>query len=47
MIEIIPRIFSGHNALILEINYEREVKKFIIILRLNNILVKKDWVKEK
>ena len=46
-IEIIPSIFSDHNALKLEINCKKEVKKPTNMWRLNNTLLKNDWVKEK
>ena len=39
-IEIIPNIFSENNALKLEINCKREVKKPTHMWRLNNMLLK-------
>ena len=39
-------IFSDYNALKLEINCEKEVKKPTNMWRLNNKLLKSDWIKE-
>ena len=46
MIKIIPSIFSDHSALKLEISCTKKVKKPTNMWRLNNILLKMDWVKE-
>ena len=42
--EIIPSIFPEHNALKSEINCRKEVKKSTNMWRLNNTLLKNDWV---
>ena len=47
MTEIIPSIFSDHSALKLEINCKKKVQKPTNMWKLNNMLLKIDWVKEK
>ena len=50
-IEIIPSIFSDHNAMKLEINHKKKFGKVTNTWRLKNILLKNEWanleVKEK
>ena len=43
-IEIIPRIFSDHNALRLDLNYRRKTIKNPNIWRLNNMLLKNQQI---
>ena len=44
--EIIPSIFSYHSGMRLEINNKRKVQKFTNMWKLNNTLLKNQWVKE-
>lgn len=44
-LEIISGIFSGHNGMKLEID-NRKIGKFSCMWKLNNILVKNQWIKE-
>ena len=44
--EIITSIFSDHNTLKLEINCKEKEKKLINMWKLNNILLKNNWIKE-
>ena len=45
-IEIIPSIFSDHNALRLDVNYRRKTIKNSNIWRLNNMLLNKQQITE-
>ena len=45
-VEVIPIIFSDHNALKLEINCKKKVGRTTNTWRLNNILLKNDGVRE-
>ena len=46
-IEIISNIFSNHNGMKLEINFRKKTeKKPTNTLRLNNMLLKNQWVNE-
>ena len=45
-IEIIPSIFSGHNAVRLDLNYRRKTIKNYNIWRLNNSLLNKQQITE-
>ena len=45
-IEIIPSIFSGHNALRLDLNYRRKTIKSANIWRINNTLLNKQQITE-
>ena len=45
-IEIISSIFSDHNAMKLEINHGKRKEKKPTIWRLNNMLLKNQWVNE-
>ena len=46
-IEIIPCIFSDHNAMKLEINYKKKFGKVTNTWRLKNILLKNEWANQK
>ena len=46
-IEIIPSIFSDHNAFILDLNYRRKTIKNSNIWRLNNMLLNNQQITEK
>ena len=46
IIEIIPNIFSGHNAVRLDINYRRKTIKNSNIWRLNNTLLNNQQITE-
>ena len=46
IIEIIPSIFSDHNALRLDLNYRRKTIKNSSIWRLNNTLLNNQQIKE-
>ena len=43
--EIIPTIFSVHNALILEISCKKKAERTTNTWRLNNMLLKSNWVR--
>ena len=45
-IDIIRSIFSDHSDLKLDINCKKEVKNPTNMWKLNNILLRNDWVKE-
>ena len=45
-IEIIPSIFSDHNAVILDVNYKRKTIKNSNIWRLNNTLLNNQQITE-
>ena len=45
-IEIISSIFSDHNGMKLEINHRKRNEKKLIRWRLNNMLLKNQWVNE-
>ena len=45
-IEIIPCIFSVHNAMKLEINHKKKSAKVTNTWRLNNILLKNEWANQ-
>ena len=45
-IEIIPRIFSDHNAVKLDLNYRRKIIKNSNIWRLNNTLLNNQQITE-
>ena len=45
-VEIIPTIFSDHNALKLEINCSKKSERTTNIWILNNMLLKNNWVRE-
>ena len=45
-IEIIPCIFSDHNAMKLEINHKKKFGKVTNTWRLKNILLKNEWAKQ-
>ena len=45
-IEIIPSIFSDHNAVRLDLNYRRKTIKNFNIWRLNNMLLKNQQITE-
>ena len=45
-IEIIPSIFSDHNAVRLDLNYRRKTIKNFNIWRLNNMLLNNQQIKE-
>ena len=45
-VEIIPTIFYDHNALKLEINCKKKSGKITKTWRLNNMLIKNNWVRE-
>ena len=45
-IEIISSIFSDHNGMKLEINHRKRNEKKLTTWRLNNVLLKSQWVKE-
>ena len=45
-IEIIPRIFSDHNAMKLEINHKKKIWKVTNTWRLKNILLKNEWANQ-
>ena len=45
-IEIISGIFSGHNDMKLEINHRKRCEKKPTTWRLNNMLLKDQWVNE-
>ena len=45
-IEIIPNIFSDHNAVRLDLNYRRKTIKNFNICRLNNMLLNNQQIKE-
>ena len=45
-VEIIPTIFSDHNALKLEINCKKKAERTTYTWRLNNIPLKNNWVTE-
>ena len=45
-IEIISSIFSDHNGMKLEINHRKRNEKKLTIWRLNNMLLKNQWVNE-
>ena len=47
IIEIIPSIFSGHNAVRLDVNYRRKTIKNFNIWRLNNIRMNNQQFREK
>ena len=42
--EIIPRIFSEHNAMQLEINHKKKTEEYTKAWKLNNILFNKQWM---
>ena len=44
--EIISSIFSNHNTMRLEINYRKKIVKNTNALRLNNMLLKIQWITE-
>ena len=44
--EIISNNFSDHNSMKLEINHRKRSKNKIITWRLNNMLLKNQWVNE-
>ena len=46
-IEIIPSIFSGHNAVRLDVNYRRKTIKNSNIWRLNNMMLNNQQITEK
>jgi len=46
IIEIISRIFSDHNGMKLEINHRKRNEKNLTTWRLNNMLLKNQWVNE-
>ena len=46
-IEIISRIFSNHKGMKLEINHRKRNEKKTITWRLNNMLLKNQWIKVK
>ena len=46
MTEIIPTIFSGHNAMKTEINKKRKDETSTNMWKLNNILLDNQWMKE-
>ena len=46
MIEIIPCIFSDHNAMKLEINHKKKFGKITNTWRLKNILLKNEWANQ-
>jgi hypothetical protein len=43
-IEIIPSIFSDHNAIKLEINYNKNNPKISNTWKLNSMVLNNDWV---
>lgn len=43
-IEIKPGIFSNHNALTLEVNHKKKIRRTTNTWRLKNILPKNEWV---
>ena len=45
-VEIISSIFSDHNAMKPEINHRKRNEKKLITWRLNNMLLKNQWVNE-
>ena len=45
-IEIIPHIFSDHNALRLDLNYRRKTVKNSNVWRLNNMLLNNQQIRE-
>ena len=45
-IEILSGIFSSHNAIQLEINYKKKSAKNTNMWRLNNMLLKNQWMAE-
>ena len=46
-LEIIPRIFSNHNCMKLEISNRSKTEKFTNMQKLNNTLVNnQQWIKE-
>lgn len=45
--EIIQRIFSDHDVIKLEISSRRKIGKFTSKWKLNNTLLKNEWIKEK
>ena len=45
-IEIIPCIFSDHNAMKLEINHKKKFGKVTYTWRLKNILLKNEWANQ-
>ena len=45
-IEIISSIFSDHNGMKLEINHRKRNEKKLTTWRLNNMLLKNQWVNE-
>ena len=45
-IEIIPSIFSDHNAVRLDLNYQRKTIKNTNLWRLNNMLLNNQWITE-
>ena len=47
IIEIIPSIFSDHNAVRLDLNYRRKIIKNSNIWRLNNTLLNNQQITEK
>ena len=46
MIEIIPCIFSDHNAMKLEVNHKKKSGKTTNTWRLNNMLLNNEWVNQ-
>ena len=42
--EIIPSIFSDHDAMTLEINHKKNTKKHTKTWKLNNMLLNNEWV---
>lgn len=45
-IEIMPRIFSGHNGIKLDINNRRKIRIFTNMWKLNSVFLNSQWVKE-
>uniref|UniRef100_A0A671F145 exodeoxyribonuclease III n=1 Tax=Rhinolophus ferrumequinum TaxID=59479 RepID=A0A671F145_RHIFE len=45
-IEIIPVVFSDHNAMKLEMNYRKKTGRHTNSWRLNNLLLNNEWVKQ-
>ena len=46
-IEIISSIFSAHNGMKLEVNHRKRNEKKLTTWRLNNMLLKNQWINEK
>ena len=46
-IEMIPCIFSGYNAMKLEVNHKKKIGKTTNTWKLNSILLKNEWASQR